>query len=103
MSWEQALCITQLNSYYFIKASETSLSFCTRRNGNTAPDNSLVVFQEHVVVEAVLDGGAVAEAASVHPLHGFAHDVGAGVPVNLERARKRGPVSEAAAQCVPED
>lgn len=44
--------------------------------------NSLIV-QEHVIVEAILNGGAVAEASAVHPLHGFSQDVGAGVPVHL--------------------
>lgn len=45
--------------------------------------DSLIVLQEHVVVEAALDGGAVAEAASVHSLHGFTKDVSTGVPVHL--------------------
>lgn len=39
--------------------------------------------QEHVVVEAVLDGRPVAQAAAVEVLHGFSQDMGAGVPVHL--------------------
>ena len=35
---------------------------------------------EHVVVEAVFDGRAVAEVAAVDALHGLAEDVGGGVP-----------------------
>ena len=39
---------------------------------------------EHVVVEAVLDGGSVAEAATVEALHGLPKDVGTGVPIHLQ-------------------
>lgn len=44
--------------------------------------DSLIV-QKHVIVEAILDGGAVAKASTIHPLHGFPQDVGTGVPVHL--------------------
>lgn len=59
------------------------------QTGATTPATELIrqwdslVVQEHVVVEAVLNGGAVAEASSVHLLHGFSQDVGTGVPVHL--------------------
>lgn len=55
----------------------------TQRNLYWSLLNSLIVLQEHVIVEAILDGGTIAETAPVHPLHGFTQDVGAGVPVNL--------------------
>lgn len=47
-------------------------------------NNSLVVLQKHIVVEAIFNRWTVAEAASVHSLHGFSEDVGAGMPVNLQ-------------------
>ena len=34
----------------------------------------------HIVVEAVFDGGPVAEVASVHAFHGLTEDVGRGMP-----------------------
>lgn len=46
----------------------------------------LLIVQVHVIIEAILDGGAIAETAPVHSLHGFTQDVCTGVPVNLKNS-----------------
>ena len=68
---------------------------------------SRLSIHEHVIVEAILDGGSVAEAAPVEALHGLPQDVGTGVPVHLqtraERTRSdqtRPGVSPAAHDCM---
>lgn len=45
--------------------------------------DSLIVLQEHVIVEAIFDGGTIAEAATIYFFHGFTQDMSTGVPVNL--------------------
>ena len=43
----------------------------------------LLTFEEHVVVVTTLNGRAVAETATIVPLHGLTKDVGARVPEYL--------------------
>lgn len=95
------MCQKKKNHTKKYPARQLITVFClgTAKNGQTRPEehpgqrhwrqrrNVLVVVQKHVVVEAALDRGAVAEAAAVHLLHGFTQDVGAGVPVNLHNTQ----------------
>ena len=46
-------------------------------------DNTLPSFQEHIIVEATIDGWTIAQTSSIMSLHGFTKHVGAGVPENL--------------------
>lgn len=55
----------------------------TQLRDETKEAGSPLTIEEHVVVEAVLNWGSVAQTATIKAFHGLAQDVGAGVPVHL--------------------
>lgn len=72
---------TQLNTFSLPKYKKKKLR---KKRRNT--ERSLLPFQEHVIVETVLDWGSVAQTAPVETLHGLSQDVSAGVPVDLDKS-----------------
>ncbi len=45
----------------------------------------LLIFKEHIIVKAILNGWPVTKASSIDSLHGLSHYVGTGVPIHLRK------------------